>query len=1078
MKFSYFLRTIFILLVFEVHLLMAQVPVIEMISKRSSTAGEIVTIAGKGYGNNVNDILVVFGAEKGEILSVTENTIKARVPAGAIHKNISITRLSSGLTAYSGSPFLLSFGGKGASEANFGDQLNFQGDAGIYDLCLCDFDSDGKVDVLTVQDGQSATQLSIFRNVSTGNNTSFVKRSINLGSPTFSLDCSDLDGDGKPDFVATRGGAIGDRAYLYRNISTPGNINFAPPATISNREGNIMKVVIADLDQDGKPELIWTNNTTNKLQVNINNSTPGNFSFSTEMVTVQGANGLRGITVSDINDDRIPEIVVGSFLMSDIFVLPNRSAKGHIEFEDAVRIPLPGNVVEVASADIDDDGKPDIIATLLQDNEVAVIINNTQNGMSFKAPQKFKVNNSPWGIDIGDLNGDGKPDIAVASINNSARAVTLLYNATGSAGTPVFNRVDLPTAERTRNIRIGDLNQDGKPDLCFSSIDSNKLSLFLNHHCVIPVLQPNGEITICEAFPFTITATKALKASYEWYKDGILLEENSSNIFEAASTGTYSVKIKDLYGNCTEEAAVSLNILDSEALEDEPEASNSGPACIGEDVELYAKLIEGYDYLWSGPNNFSSLGQTVVIQNVKEADGGEYFLYLTKNGCITQKTSTFVVVKRFPSVFIISSKGKTICEGESTSLSVNLQGNNEYQWFRNGNMINNALEDSYETDVEGEYHVRITEQECTYNSHTFSLKVLSLPKADFSAEPLMQQNAIKKDENESGISSARMNATKSSGENNFCAGLDILFTNKSIVDANGNVKYTWDFGDGSTSSSIQPIHVYDSPGQYDVSLKAEYEQANCNDTYTFKIRVEENPEVDIVREGKENPCAGDVIILTAVSSAASFKWNTGSTAASIEVKESGTYKVEVNNQGCVAEEEMNVFFSALPDLQINSGSLKIKKGDQVELSATGAIDYIWYPGKTLSDSLISNPVAAPEVTTTYYLIGKTEDGCIDTVGITIEVEDISLVKPRKTFSPNNDGIDDEWYIEDIDKCADCRVSVFDKAGRLVFEAKPYINNDLNSWRGDMKGRPLPEGVYYYIISGNGYRTTGSILLVR
>jgi gliding motility-associated-like protein len=82
------------------------------------------------------------------------------------------------------------------------------------------------------------------------------------------------------------------------------------------------------------------------------------------------------------------------------------------------------------------------------------------------------------------------------------------------------------------------------------------------------------------------------------------------------------------------------------------------------------------------------------------------------------------------------------------------------------------------------------------------------------------------------------------------------------------------------------------------------------------------------------------------------------------------------------------------------------------------------------------------------------------------------------FSPNNDGIDDIWEVNNIENYPDCKISVFNLQGRNVYEASPYLNN----WDGnDTQGKPLLEGVYYYTIRCNGNKkneTTGSITLIR
>lgn len=71
-----------------------------------------------------------------------------------------------------------------------------------------------------------------------------------------------------------------------------------------------------------------------------------------------------------------------------------------------------------------------------------------------------------------------------------------------------------------------------------------------------------------------------------------------------------------------------------------------------------------------------------------------------------------------------------------------------------------------------------------------------------------------------------------------------------------------------------------------------------------------------------------------------------------------------------------------------------------------------------------------------------------------------LVKPENFFTPNADGINDKWVIQDIQLYPGNVVTVFDRAGRTVFQMTDYNN----SWDGQFNGNPLIKGTYYYTIS--------------
>lgn len=70
-----------------------------------------------------------------------------------------------------------------------------------------------------------------------------------------------------------------------------------------------------------------------------------------------------------------------------------------------------------------------------------------------------------------------------------------------------------------------------------------------------------------------------------------------------------------------------------------------------------------------------------------------------------------------------------------------------------------------------------------------------------------------------------------------------------------------------------------------------------------------------------------------------------------------------------------------------------------------------------------------------------------------------IINVTNILSPNGDGINDTWIIEEIEKYPENEVTVFDRSGRVVFQSKNY----KNTWDGRLSGLPLAENTYYYTI---------------
>ncbi|WP_316790812.1 MBG domain-containing protein [Pedobacter frigoris] len=171
--------------------------------------------------------------------------------------------------------------------------------------------------------------------------------------------------------------------------------------------------------------------------------------------------------------------------------------------------------------------------------------------------------------------------------------------------------------------------------------------------------------------------------------------------------------------------------------------------------------------------------------------------------------------------------------------------------------------------------------------------------------------------------------------------------------------------------------------------------------------------------------------------------------------------------------------NALPVVAISSDKgNEVSKGETVELTATGGVSYEW---ATHSSIVKGNNTAVltvrPKETTTYTVTATNASGCKDTQTFTITVlDDLLKIKATNILTPNGDGVNDKWVIDNIDFYPNNQVRIFDKAGRLLYSKKGYDN----SWDGMLNGSPLEEGTYYYIIDFGKDRRVfkGFITIVR
>jgi gliding motility-associated-like protein len=221
--------------------------------------------------------------------------------------------------------------------------------------------------------------------------------------------------------------------------------------------------------------------------------------------------------------------------------------------------------------------------------------------------------------------------------------------------------------------------------------------------------------------------------------------------------------------------------------------------------------------------------------------------------------------------------------------------------------------------------------------------------------------------------------------------------------------------------------------------------------------------------------------LTVAGSFNSYAWSTGASTSSIEITQPGTYTVDiVATNGCELKAVRDIEQFPAPVVQITANPGKVEEGESSQLFAEGLLNYSWTPTETLDNSNIQGPTATPLSNTTYTVTGFDANGCMGEASIEVKVEGDAIVDkllPSNFFSPNSDAENPRWVVGEISEFPQCGVTVYDDKGVKVFDAKPYLDN----WDGTHNGKPLPDGVYYYIIRCDGEESKprmGSITILR
>ena len=323
----------------------------------------------------------------------------------------------------------------------------------------------------------------------------------------------------------------------------------------------------------------------------------------------------------------------------------------------------------------------------------------------------------------------------------------------------------------------------------------------------------------------------------------------------------------------------------------------------------------------------------------------------------------------------------------------------------------------------------------------------------------------------------------------LCAGRYISFQNPS----SGNDYNRWDFGDGRTSTEVNPADTF-SVGQQTISLEVENE-AGCTDRKIDTLTIYEVPDIDLGEDWYV--CAGESVQLSA-SGGDSIFWvpstnldDPGSYTPTVtDPEQTISYQANVVNTstGCKNTGYITVDVVPIPvwnvEFDLTKDTVIIGDLDTIFVDLNGNYEYIWTSDDSIvyhsSDTLVVRPQITKDDYAYYNIRVFDSRNCFDyTDEVQIYVREEYSFGIPEAFSPNNDGINDfvkvnGWGIKDL-----IEFRVFNRWGTEIF----YTDDVNTSWDGTVDGTPQPIDSYGYLIriehwNGEIEEQRGTFSLVR
>jgi gliding motility-associated-like protein len=484
--------------------------------------------------------------------------------------------------------------------------------------------------------------------------------------------------------------------------------------------------------------------------------------------------------------------------------------------------------------------------------------------------------------------------------------------------------------------------------------------------------------------------------------------------FNPIATTTYTVIGTDANG-CTNISQINVSVVSLPTVIANSTSSNS--ICSGDTITLTGSGATSYTWDNGVTDGLPFVPTGTLLYTVTGTIGAS---------CSNTDTIT-IFVNSLPTI-TASSTDTTICQGDQITLSGN--GGTSYTW-------DNGVIDGVPFTPTGTTTYTATGTDANSCANTAQLTITVSPLPTISV----------------------------TGTNSICTG------DSSLLTASGGISYVWNTSDITPTITVNPI----TNTTYTVTGT---DANGCINTGQITVTVLAPPTAAI--SGASNVCLGNNVVLIG-SGGGSYLWNTGDTSSIINVNplDTTTYTLITTIGTCVDSITITVNTVPTPTVILTpSPDTSIALGQSIDLNVIGGTSYVWNPNGSLSCSTCPNPIATPELTTTY-CVYTTENSCTDTSCVTVVVDIIcGEVFVPTAFSPNGDGGND--CLKVYNNCIESMVfKVYARWGEVVFET-----TDVDEcWDGSYKGKDLNNAVFMYtlnatLINGEEVSLKGNVSLIR